>query len=291
MARGYPTVEVLVRKVVDGQTALEPDVLAVEEPLEIRLRYGSAGRRSEQSISVTMRTPGHDDALAVGFLFSEGVIGRAEHVVRVEHRGPEGCARQQRNTVTVHLAEGVAFDPQRLERHFYTTSSCGVCGKTSIEALEMAAAPDLPVGRPVVDAAVLQRLPAVLLGAQRVFNRTGGLHASALFEPSGALLGLYEDVGRHNALDKLVGSRVLQGEVPLQDALVLVSGRASFELVQKALMAGVPLLAAVGAPSSLAVELAHRFGMTLVGFVRDGRCNVYTGRERVAETAALAVIE
>jgi FdhD protein len=284
-------VEVLVRKVVDGQAALEPDVLAVEEPLEIRLCFGRAGRRREQSISITMRTPGHDAALAVGFLFSEGVIRAADQVVRIEHEGSEDCSRQQRNIVTVHLAEGVTFAPERLERHFYTTSSCGVCGKTSIEALEMAAAPSLPEGGPVVDAAVLQRLPAVLLEAQRVFSRTGGLHAAALFEPSGALMGLYEDVGRHNALDKLIGAQLMQRGLPLPEALVLVSGRASFELVQKALMAGVPILAAVGAPSSLAVALAERFGMTLAGFVRDGRCNVYAGRERVTETADFAVIE
>ncbi len=239
------------------------DALAIEEPLEIRV----AGT----SISVTMRTPGDDDALAIGFLFGEGLISGPAQVSSI---------RLDKNIVNVELDNEVAFEADRLARNFYTTSSCGVCGKASIEAIEVF--PETEIHSNIeVDAAIIHGLPSRLASVQDVFRQTGGLHAAALFDRHGDLIDVKEDVGRHNALDKLVGTRVMAGETPLDDKIVLVSGRASFELVQKAVMAGIPIMAAVGAPSSLAVELAARFGMTLVGFVRDGRFNVYTMPERV----------
>jgi FdhD protein len=222
-----------------------------------------------------MRTPGHDVELATGFLFTEGIIrDRAE----IEHVGQCGL---NGNVVRVRLSAGTAVDLERLERNFYTTSSCGVCGKTSIEALKTTSRYSLPAAVPVVDPALLHRLPEALRKAQAVFDATGGLHASALFDTAGRLRCLREDVGRHNALDKVIGAELLAGHLPAHDRILVVSGRASFELVQKAVMAGVPVLVAIGAPSSLAVELAQQTGMTLVGFARDGRFNIYAARERI----------
>lgn len=219
-----------------------------------------------------MRTPGHDSELAAGFLFTEGILASAAEIQDVV---------SSKNCVTINLQPGIEVDLERLQRNFYTTSSCGVCGKASIEALRMQACPTLPRQSPVVPPTVIHGLPAVLRGDQRVFDRTGGLHGAALFDSSGRMLGVREDIGRHNAVDKLIGSELLEGRLPLDDKLLLVSGRASFELVQKALMAGIPILAAVGAPSSLAVETARRFNMTLLGFVRDSRFNIYSGASRI----------
>lgn len=266
------------------------DQLAVEEPLEIRvipadegspLREERAGRGPDEAahrVSVTMRTPGADFELAAGFLFGEGLIAGAEAIASIRY-----CtdAEQQYNVVNVRLAPGAPFDPAALSRNFYATSSCGVCGKASIEAVMG------PVCARVesaleVDPAVLVALPDRLREAQRVFERTGGLHAAAQFTAQGELVRIREDVGRHNAMDKLVGSALLAGEVPLSESIVLVSGRTSFELVQKAARAGVPVLAGVSAPSSLAVELAEQAGMTLAGFVRDPGFNVYAGGARIA---------
>ncbi len=251
------------------------DALAVEEPLEIRLGFADGGRRGHRAVAVTMRTPGHDAELAVGFLVTEGVVTAREQVVGVRPCGRAG------NVVRVGLRPGVAVDFARLDRHSYTASSCGVCGKTSLEAVRVAAGDRPPAGRPVLDPAVVHGLPEALRAAQPVFGRTGGLHAAALFDPRGRLLCVREDVGRHNALDKLIGCQFLAGRTPLADAVLLVSGRASFELVQKAAVAGVPVLAAVGAPSSLAVDLARERGLTLLGFVRESRFTVYAGPERV----------
>ncbi len=258
-----------------GAPAPERDMLAVEEPLEIRLEADVSGGPVRKTISVTMRTPGHDAELAVGFLFTEGIVRDHSQIDHVGQCGASG------NVVRVGLAPGSDVDLGRLERHFYTTSSCGVCGKTSIEALRTTSRHPLPPGEPVVDAELIHRLPRALRGAQAVFDATGGLHASALFDAAGRLHCLREDVGRHNALDKVIGAELLAGRLPAHDKLLVVSGRASFELVQKAVMAGIPILVAVGAPSSLAVQLATCTGMTLVGFVRDGRFNVYAGNERV----------
>jgi FdhD protein len=249
-------------------------VLAVEEPLEIRLGYDVGGRRVRNAVSITMRTPGHDHELAVGFLFTESILTEREQISTVRSCGGG-------NVACVELRSGVAVEPTRLERHFYTSSSCGVCGKASLEALRIGLRHRLPDGLPVVEASVIQRLPEALRAAQTAFDRTGGLHAAALFDPAGNLLCLREDVGRHNALDKLIGAQFLAGCTPLQESVLMVSGRASFELVQKAAIAGIPVLAAVGAPSSLAVSLALEHKMTVLGFVRPDRFNIYTGGERI----------
>ena len=257
------------------------DVVATEEPLEIRLSWTQPdGRRAQQSISITMRTPGSDEELAAGFLLTEGIIaGRAE----LDAIGPCGppAANGLINVVRVDLAPGVEVDLARLERHFYTSSSCGVCGKASLEAVAVQGRYDLRGNALQIGADNLGALPERLRGMQSVFDRTGGLHASGLFDAAGQVRASREDVGRHNALDKLIGRALLKDELPLSDCGVVVSGRASFELMQKAMMAGIPILAAVGAPSSLAVEFAEEFGMTLVGFLQANRFNAYSRRDRI----------
>jgi FdhD protein len=269
--------ETKINRISNAGTISDTDVLAVEEPLEIRL--GLSGVPKHKAISITMRTPGDDFDLAAGFLFTEGIIQTRAQIDKIRYCGLPAKDKNIKNTLVVELAEGVELDLKGLERNFYTTSSCGVCGKSSIEALYTGAKrieSDMAVGSEVINS-----LPGILRAAQAVFERTGGLHASALFDIHGNLDIVREDVGRHNALDKVIGAKFMAGETPLNDRILLVSGRASFELVQKALMAGIPVLAAVGAPSSLAVELAAEFGMTLIGFVRDERFNIYTGEERV----------
>lgn len=246
------------------------DVLAVEEPLEIRLGFPDG---THKAISITMRTPGDDGELAAGFLFTEGIISSPDQIEQIRHCG-DGT-----NTIRVDLHDCFDLDLKRLDRNFYTTSSCGVCGKASIEALATGVKRTESDTKVTPD--VIHSLPHRLREAQSVFDTTGGLHASALFEADGGLDIVREDVGRHNALDKVIGAKFLASETPLSNNILLVSGRASFELVQKALMAGIPILAAVGAPSSLAVELAREYGMTLIGFVRDDRFNIYCGKERV----------
>jgi FdhD protein len=269
-----PILTVPVQKVEGESSAPFQDLIAVEEPLEIRL--------GDKSISITMRTPGNDFELAAGFLFSEGILHRAAEIREIHWSHiANGNPRQLGNSVTVELNPGVEVDLDRLERHFYTTSSCGVCGKASIEAIEMQGCPILPRNSPLVESSVIHELPDSLRRAQPVFERTGGLHAAALFSARGELQLLREDVGRHNAVDKLIGAEMLADHTPLGDRLMFVSSRASFELVQKALMAGIPILAAVGAPSSLAVETAQRFNLTLLGFVRDARFNIYSGASRI----------
>lgn len=261
----------------DGRIERRSDLLAAEEPLEMRVSVEEGGRRVRHSVAVTMRTPGHDFELAAGFFFSEGIVAGPEAIWSIAY-----CpSADEGNVVEVHLEPGAGFDPQRFTRNVYTTSSCGVCGKTSIEMVR-GICPAPPVGRERIAPEVLTGLPAALRRAQPVFSGTGGLHAAGLFDAAGRLLLLREDVGRHNALDKLIGSLLLDGALPASDRVLLVSGRASFELVQKALAAGIPVLAAVGAPSSLAVELAGDLGLTLIGFLRNGRFNVYSGEERIA---------
>lgn len=246
------------------------DVLAVEEPLEIRLGFPDG---THKAISITMRTPGDDGELAAGFLFTEGIISSPDQIEQIRHCG-DGT-----NTIRVDLHDCLDLDLKRLDRNFYTTSSCGVCGKASIEALATGVKRTESDTKVTPD--VIHSLPHRLREAQSVFDTTGGLHASALFEADGGLDIVREDVGRHNALDKVIGAKFLASKTPISNNILLVSGRASFELVQKALMAGIPILAAVGAPSSLAVELAREYGMTLIGFVRDDRFNIYCGMERV----------
>ncbi|HEY2148700.1 MAG TPA: formate dehydrogenase accessory sulfurtransferase FdhD, partial [Pirellulales bacterium] len=275
-----PSKQIEMLAVVGESAERRADKLAVEEPLEIRLAFGPVGGRSEQSVSITMRTPGHDAELAAGFLFGEGIVAASREIETIRHCGPPSDAGSF-NAVRLELRADVAVDFQRLERHFYTTSSCGVCGKSSLDALEVKAAPLGTAERFRIAAAAIHELPTKLRQSQAVFERTGGLHAAALFDAAGQLAEIREDVGRHNAVDKLVGSRILAGQIPIADRGLLVSGRASFELMQKAIVAGIPLLAAVGAPSSLAVELARRFGATLIGFLRDERFNIYSGDERI----------
>ncbi len=251
-----------------------PDTLAAEEPLEIRV--------DSRALTVTMRTPGNDVELAHGFLLTESVIAGAGDVGTARYcdsPGPDG--RNTYNVLDVHLAPGVDPPDASVERNFYTTSSCGVCGKAALDAVRLSTRHS-PASDPlVVTPELLTSMPEHLREAQRVFDSTGGLHAAGLFDDTGTLLTAREDVGRHNAVDKVLGWAVLQDRVPLRGCSLMVSGRASFELVQKAAMAGVPLLAAVSAPSSLAVELADEQGMTLVGFLRGETMNVYTGAERV----------
>lgn len=252
-----------------------PDQIAIEEPLEIRLVS------PQQTVAVTMRTPGADFDLTAGFLYSEGVVSQRQDILRMSYCVASDVDSEQRyNIINVSLREGLLPDLQPLERHFFTTSACGVCGKASIEALQLRGCPVIPTGMEV-PAEVIYSLPDKLRSAQGIFTATGGLHAAGLFDAQGQLLRLREDVGRHNALDKLVGSALLALELPLNNHIVMVSGRSSFEILQKCLTAGVPIVCAVSAPSSLAVALAREFGITLVGFLRGQRFNVYSGFERI----------
>lgn len=261
------------------------DTVAVEEPLELRVGAGPAGQRTEAVVSITMRTPGHDDELAAGFLFGEGLITGASQILKIWHRSPPAPDSELHNVLRVDLQHDVDFDLAGLERHFYATSSCGVCGKGSIEALAFTSrfADDTREQRFALKHDSLFGLPAALRAQQDVFEHTGGLHAAGLFNAAGEVTLIREDVGRHNALDKLVGRLLLDDRLPLHDHGIVVSGRSSFELVQKTLMTGCPMLAAIGAPSSLAVELAREHGLTLVGFLGENRGNIYTRGDRVIE--------
>jgi FdhD protein len=277
-----------VYRVDSGEMEERPDELATEEPLEIRLIQN--GRR--RTVAITMRTPGSDPELALGFLFAEGVIHRREEVRRVEACSDSGTGSEAgcANIIEVELADGLP-EPELagLERHFFSTSACGVCGKAGLDQLTVRVTAELPPG-PEVSPGVIAGLPDRLRQAQGLFTATGGLHAAALFEPSGNLLAVREDVGRHNALDKLIGWAFTEDLLPLSDRLVLVSGRSSYEILQKCLVAGVPMICAVSAPSSLAVELAERFGLTLIGFLRGDRFNVYSGVGRVAGARTRALL-
>ncbi|MFE1552990.1 formate dehydrogenase accessory sulfurtransferase FdhD [Streptomyces sp. NPDC058718] len=265
-----------VMRIRDGAVNTRPDTLVAEEPLEIRLN----GR----PIAITMRTPGDDFALAAGFLVSEGVLAAASDVRNIVYcAGATDDGRNTYNVVDVQLAPEVVVPDISLERNVYTTSSCGLCGKASLDAVRTTARFPIADTPPVrIAPALLSVLPERLRAAQRVFDSTGGLHAAALFTEDGELLDVREDVGRHNAVDKLVGRALREGLLPLERAVLLVSGRASFELAQKAVMAGIPVLAAVSAPSSLAVDLAAETGLTLVGFLRGANMNVYAGEHRIA---------
>jgi FdhD protein len=255
------------------------DLLAVEEPMEIRLVFP----RMEEpvSISVTMRTPGNDFELAAGFLFTEGILKTPEAIHRITYcTDPEVDGEQRYNIVNVFLRSETDFDPAQLKRHFYTTSSCGVCGKASLEAIRVRNVPKIRADW-TVPASVIHGMGERLRAEQDVFEKTGGLHAAGWFTPRGELLAIREDVGRHNAVDKLLGYAFLERKCPLSDGILMVSGRASFEIMQKAAVAGVPMVVAVSAPSSLAREVAREFGITLIGFARDNRFNIYTGTERI----------
>ena len=264
----------------NGKFTSLTDELAIEEPLEIQLLFGPANQRARKSISVTMRTPGYDFDLAAGFLLTEGIIQSGADIQKVAYaHSPD--PEQFENTVVVVLHHTVEVDLNQLERHFYTSSSCGICGKASIDAITVKSIPKLLPATPKISAVLLHQLPNHLREVQAVFDKTGGLHAAALFDWNGKLISWREDVGRHNAVDKLIGEQVLKNNLPLSESLILVSGRASFELIQKSLTAGIPMLATVGAPSSLAVQLAEAHKMTLVGFLRNEQYNVYCGAERI----------
>jgi FdhD protein len=261
----------------DGVATERVDNLATEEPLEIRVVVAGQSR----TVAVTMRTPGADFELAVGFLFGEGVIARREQVVRISYCGDTDLPPEQLyNIVIVELDPSSRPDLRPLDRHFYTSSACGVCGKANLEAIAMRGTEAI-TGGPQVTTAVLSSLPGELRDSQQVFSQTGGLHSAGLFDADGSLVAIREDVGRHNALDKLIGWAFLESRTSLGDEIVMVSGRSSYELAQKCVTAGVPILCSVSAPSSLAVDVANEFGMTLVGFLRDARMNVYAGAFRI----------
>ncbi|MDR3681052.1 MAG: formate dehydrogenase accessory sulfurtransferase FdhD [Flavipsychrobacter sp.] len=269
-------VHIPVTKVNISSSFDTEDVLAAEEPVEIRLEYGPAGKRTQKSISVTMRTPGNDMELATGFLYTEGIITSAKEIASIKH-----CNDTNENVVRVSLDENVQPDMAKLDRHFYTTSSCGVCGKSSIEAVRTACNVVMTEDSLRIPSSVIYELPDKLRKQQEVFKHTGGLHGCALFDVEGNLLLAREDVGRHNAVDKLIGAMLDKDMLPLQEHILLLSGRASFELVQKATMAGIKIIVAIGAPSSLAAQMCEEWGMTLIGFLRGERYNIYTGAHRI----------
>jgi FdhD protein len=272
--RPTSTTRVEVVRVDQGVRSSRRDSLATEEPMEIRVDQPGGEQRN---VAVTMRTPGHDFALAVGFLFTEGLITAQEDVKSIRY-----CSvpreEQHYNVVSVSVTRKLDLEAQR---NFYATSSCGICGKASLDLIDVQCA--RVQDGPLVQGATILGLPHELRRAQSLFDQTGGLHAAALFDPTGGLIGSYEDVGRHNALDKLIGSELLAGHLPLSEGVLMVSGRASFEIIQKAATAGIPIVCAVSAPSSLAVDAARRFGLTLIGFLRDERFNVYTRADRIGD--------
>jgi FdhD protein len=268
-------------KVKSALSVATDDALAIEEPLEIRLEYGQVNERKVRNISVTMRTPGNDAELALGFLFTEGIITDLKEIINIDHCFI-ACAENKENVIQVSLNPDSIPNLNNTERNFYTTSSCGVCGKGSINAIRTVGQfNDNQININFIDYNTLYGLPDTLRSRQNVFADTGGLHASALFTNAGELLLVREDVGRHNALDKLIGAAINNGLVPLDNSVLMLSGRASFELVQKAAMAGINIIAAVGAPSTLAVQLAQEFNITLVGFLRDERFNIYNAAHRI----------
>jgi len=273
-----------VRKVIGNDSFSVTDILSVEEPLEIRISYGPREKRMQKSISVTMRTPGHDEELAIGFLFTEGIISCYDQVQEIHYINVD-CASNTNNIVQVELTSDFSPRLMQTDRNFYTTSSCGVCGKASIESIRVAS-PFLHVPPPAlhVSTEVLYQLPNKLRSNQNSFSVTGGIHAAGIFTADGDLVFLREDVGRHNALDKLIGAALVHRSLPLNRDILLLSGRASFELIQKAAMAGITMVAAIGAPSTLAVELAEELKITLLGFLKENRFNVYNSCERVVIT-------
>jgi FdhD protein len=289
-----PVRETFIQRITGQSSQRVQDSLSIEEPLEIQLGYGHANSRKTKSISVTMRTPGDDFDLAAGFLMTEGVVHDASDIETIayapypfsESRNGSSIdaariANSRANAVRVELAPDVPVSVANLDRNFYTTSSCGICGKASLLALRTVCPPRVK-NTLRVNAQLLYALPDRLRQAQGTFDRTGGLHAAGLFTSAGELITVREDVGRHNAVDKLLGSEFLADRTPLRDCLLLLSGRASFELLQKTMMAGIPLVASIGAPSSLAVQVAKEFDITLVGFLRQDRLNIYHGSEHIS---------
>lgn len=274
--------DIYIRKVNGAESSFYSDILSIEEPLEIRISYGSEDKKTHKNISVTMRTPGNDFDLAIGFLFTEGIISSFQNIKKVNHSQKE-CLAQKKNIVQIDLVENFVPHLLQSDRNFYTTSSCGVCGKSSIESIKTVSSfKHLENSKLSLSTDVLYELPKKLKKAQSSFALTGGIHASALFTIEGELVFLQEDVGRHNALDKLIGRALANNLLPLNNHILLLSGRASFELIQKAAMAGISIVVAIGAPSSLAVELAVEFNMTLLGFLKEDRFNIYNSSNQVA---------
>ncbi|ATN04927.1 MULTISPECIES: formate dehydrogenase accessory sulfurtransferase FdhD [Chryseobacterium] len=264
-----------ITKVKDNDSFLYADDIAVEEPLEIRVSYGIKDQRENKNISVTMRTPGNDEELAAGFLFTEGIIS-GNHQIKNIQRPEAECSRNQENVVIIDLADGFIPELMKADRNFYTTSSCGVCGKGSIDSIRTVSSfQHIQKDAETIAFDTLYQLSENLRSFQNNFSATGGIHASGIFDYHGNLLALREDVGRHNALDKLIGHALFTNQLPLKNTILVLSGRASFELIQKAAMAGISIVAAIGAPSSLAIDLAKEFDMTLLGFLRENRFNIY----------------
>lgn len=272
---------VKIKKIINGNTTDEQDLIAVEEPIEIRLGYGEITQREQKKVAVTMRTPGNDFELALGFLFTEGILQSTKQILKIQYCTENNTLEENNNIVRVELLPTVTFNLNSLQRNFYTTSSCGVCGKESIEAIKTVCSTDTTNNKLSVSSTLLCSLPEILKNKQTVFKHTGGIHACGLFDSKGNLLLLREDVGRHNAFDKLIGAALSTDSINLSDCIVLLSGRASFELIQKAAMAAIPIVCAIGAPSSLAVSTAQEFGITLVGFLKENRMNIYSNSERI----------
>jgi FdhD protein len=281
LVRSGSSLAIDISKVCGDQKLSQADRIAAEEPLEIQLCSATADGAGAKSISITMRTPGDDAELAVGFLYTESIIQDPSQLVSVDHVGETDTDTGLRNKIRVELVPEAEIDFDRLQRHFYTTSSCGVCGKASIEALHVTGLTSLQGNRAEFRREVIVAMPERLMAEQQLFSLTGGLHAAALFDEDGDIIVVREDVGRHNAVDKVIGWMFMNGRLPAQRHGLLVSGRASFELMQKSLVAGIPLLAAVGAPSSLAVRVAKDFDMTLIGFLRGDRFNIYSDTARI----------
>lgn len=277
-----PVHSVQITKVNEMSSQTIDDIIVVEEPLEIRLGYGPMDMRDEINVSITMRTPGNDFELATGFLFTEGVIKSGEDILSIKYCTNHQKSEQQYNIVRVELMPHIEFDASTFNRNFYMTSACGICGKASIDAIAVHCIKSELNDSLKIDKQLVFSLSDKLKQKQTIFNNTGGIHAAALFSNKGELLLTMEDVGRHNALDKLIGSLIALNKIKLaENAVLFLSGRASFELLQKATIAGVKIVCAVGAPSSLAVQTAEEFGITLIGFLRDGRFNIYTHQTRI----------
>jgi FdhD protein len=270
-----------ISRVSDSLQQTLTDHVAVEEPLEIRLGFSTPESRATRSVSITMRTPGHDDELATGFLFTESIVRQVSDIVSIDPCGSPAPDTGHHNVIRVELSPTVKVDLGRLQRHFYTTSSCGVCGKASLDALHAIGVEPIDADGPMFAEQILTEVPGSLRVAQDTFDKTGGLHAAAVFDTDGNLVTTMEDIGRHNAVDKVIGFLLRNHKLPGSNYGLMVSGRASYELMQKAAVAGIPLLAAVSAPSSLAVQVAQEFNMTLVGFLRGNTFNIYSGAERI----------
>ncbi len=267
-----------------GKSVIRNDSVVVEEPMEIRVLFGPASQRTMRNVSITMRTPGHDEELAIGFLVTEGLLTDREQIEQVETRGVDETGRETGNIVRVSLRPEVKFDPTRLQRHFFSTSSCGVCGKASLEALAVQGLKALENDSYCLPSRSIGMIPAALRRRQATFAKTGGLHGTGLIDSNGQVVCTREDVGRHNAVDKLVGRYFLDRKTPLSKYAMIVSGRVSFEIMQKALVASIPVIIAVGAPSSLAIETAQSYNMTLIGFASDTRFNIYSSPHRITKS-------